>query len=428
MVQGQQDLSSFEQGADDDVRVSAGSGRRVLHVDEVAAIIDELLLDERLIECYVRGEITNCRHHASGHCYFSLSGERDGETAQVPCVCWRGDAARLRNELQDGQTVIAFGSISHYAAGGRYQFYVRDVERAGIGEKFLQVERWRRELLTEGCFSGAAKVLLPRYPVRVGVVTSPTGAVLHDILNVLGRRFPVEIVLSPTAVQGDGAEHEIAAALKRIDGHADVVIVARGGGSFEDLYCFNHPVVVRAVHACTTPVVSAIGHEVDVTLCDLAADLRAPTPSAAAELVAPDRAVLQEELRQARRRLIDLLLVRWERADDELQSLRDRIRPARLVFRIDRRREELSELSDRLVRSNGRALERRKAELAGLAAVLRARSPFEPLARGYALVEFQDRPVRSADELAPGDRVEAHFGRGRASLRVEEVRDDEEDL
>ena len=428
MVQGQQDLFSFEQESTLASREPAVSGRRVLDVGEMAGIIDELLLDERLIECFVRGEITNCRHHASGHCYFSLSGERDGETAQVPCVCWRRDAARLRDELQDGRTVIAFGSISHYAAGGRYQFYVRDAERAGIGEKFLQVERWRRELAAEGCFVEATKRPLPRYPARVGVVTSPTGAVLHDILNVLGRRYPLEIVLSPTSVQGDGSEHEIAAAIGRVDGRADVIIVARGGGSFEDLFCFNHPIVVRAVHSCTTPVVSAIGHEVDVTLCDLAADLRAPTPSAAAELVAPDRSLLQEELRQARRRLADLLLARWERADDDLQALRDRLRPARLGFKIDRRREELSELSDRLARARGRAFERRRADLAGLTAVLRARSPFEPLVRGYALVEFQGRPVRSADDLAPGDRVQARFGKGKAALRVEEVRDDQEDI
>ena len=215
MVRGQQDLSSFGQEP-------IGSGRRVLDVGEVAAIIDELLLDERLIECRVRGEITNCKHHTSGHCYFSLSGERDGEPAQVPCVCWRRDAARLKDELRDGRTVIAFGSIANYAAGGRYQFYVCDVERAGIGEKFLQVERWRRELAKEGCFSEEKKRPLPRFPTRVGVVTSPTGAVLHDILNVLGRRFPVEVLLSPTPVQGDGAEVEIAAAIGRVDGRADV--------------------------------------------------------------------------------------------------------------------------------------------------------------------------------------------------------------
>jgi exodeoxyribonuclease VII large subunit len=400
--------------------------RRVLGVGELAAIIDDLLLDERLIECFVRGEVTNYHRHVSGHRYFSLSEERGGVSAVIPCVIWRRDADRLGRELEDGQSVIAFGSIGHYAAGGRYQFYVREAEPDGIGEKYLQVERWRCELGAEGCFQETLKQGLPRFPARVGVVTSPAGAVLHDIVNVLGRRYPVEIVLSPTSVQGDGAEREIAAAIRRIDGLVDVIIVARGGGAFEDLNAFNHPAVVRAVFACTTPVVSAVGHEVDVTLCDLAADLRAPTPSAAAELVAPDRAVLLEELRQMRRYLVDALDDRWRRADDEVGELRDRLRPARLASRIDRRREELAELDSRLVRARNRAVERRKSDLSGLAAVLRARSPFAPLARGYALVDRDGHPVRGASSLAPGDRVTARFGHGHARLRVEEVFDDED--
>lgn len=401
-------------------------GRHVIGVGELAAIIDDLLLDERLVECFVRGEVTNYHRHSSGHRYFSLSEQRGGEDAVVPCVIWRRDAERQRLDLEDGQSVIAFGSIGHYAAGGRYQFYVREIEQAGIGEKYLQVERWRCELGAEGCFQEYRKRALPRYPLRVGVVTSPTGAVLHDIMNVLRRRFPVELVLSPTSVQGDGAELEIATAIRRVDGLVDVIVVARGGGSTEDLYPFNHPAVVRAVAACMTPVVSAVGHEVDVTLCDLAADLRAPTPSAAAELVAPDRAVLLEELRQTRRRLVDVLYGRWERADDEVRDLRDRLRPARLAFRIDRRREELAELDSRLERGRDRALERRRAELVGLGAVLRARSPFEPLARGYALVERDGRQVRASAALVPGDRVTARFGRGRARMIVEEVCDDED--
>lgn len=405
---------------------SSPPGPHILGVGELAVIIDDLLLDERLVECFVRGEVTNYHRHSSGHRYFSLSEDHGGETATVPCVIWRRDAERQRLELEDGQSVIAFGSIGHYAAGGRYQFYVREVEQAGIGERYLLVERWRRELGAEGCFAEYRKRALPRYPVRVGVVTSPTGAVLHDIMNVLRRRFPVELVLSPTAVQGDGAELEIAAAIRRIDGLVDVIVVARGGGSAEDLHPFNHPAVVRAVAACSTPVVSAVGHEVDVTLCDLAADLRAPTPSAAAELVAPDRAVLLEELRLARRRLVDVLHGRWERADDEVRDLRDRLRPARLAFRIDRRREELAELDSRLERGRTRVLERRRAELTGLGAVLRARSPFEPLARGYALVERDGHQVRAAATLVPGDRVTARFGRGRARLIVEEVCDDED--
>ncbi len=428
MDRAQRNLFSTEWNADPEPEepAPAPSGRHILGVGELAAIIDDLLLDERLIECFVRGEVTNYHRHASGHRYFSLSEERESESAVIPCVIWRRDADRLGHELEDGQSVIAFGSIGNYAAGGRYQFYVREAEKAGIGEKYLQVERWRCELGTEGCFQEFRKRGLPRYPARVGVVTSPTGAVLHDIMNVLRRRFPVELVLSPTAVQGDGAELEIAAAIRQIDGMVDVIIVARGGGAFEDLYAFNHPDVVRAVFACTTPVVSAVGHEVDVTLCDLAADLRAPTPSAAAELVVPDRAVLLEDLRQARRRLVDVLYGRWEQADDEVRELRDRLRPARLAFRIDRRREELAEFDSRLGRGRDRALERRRSELAGLGAVIRARSPFAPLERGYALVERDGRPLRTAGELAPRDLVTVRFGRGRARMKVEEVCDDED--
>ena len=428
MDRAQRSLFSEEWGSDPepDEPGPAAPRRHVLEVGELAAIIDDLLLDERLIECFVRGEVTNFRRHASGHCYFSLSEERDGESAVIPCVIWRRDAQRLRHGIEDGQTVIAFGSVAHYAAGGRYQFYVREAEQAGIGERYIQVERWRCDLGAEGCFQEFRKQDLPRYPARIGVVTSPTGAVLHDIVNVLTRRFPVELVISPTAVQGDGAELEIAAAIRRIDGRVDVIIVARGGGAFEDLYAFNHPDVVRAIATCATPIVSAVGHEVDVTLCDLAADLRAPTPSAAAELVAPDRAVLLEELRQARRHLADLLHDRWERANNEVLELRDRLRPGRLAFRIDRRREELAELDGRLARGRDRALERRRSELSGLAAVARARSPFAPLARGYALVERNGSLVRAAGVLEQGALVTARFGRGRARLRVEEVCDDED--
>jgi exodeoxyribonuclease VII large subunit len=428
MDRAQQDLFSARWGSAPEPEPSAPhvQRRRILGVGEIAGIIDELLLDERLIECFVRGEISNFKRHASGHRYFSLSETKDGETAMIPCVMWRRDAARLPPECEDGQTVIAFGSVAHYAAGGRYQLYVREIELAGIGERFLQIERWRRELADEGCFTELGKRALPSYPTRVGIVTSATGAVLHDIINVLTRRFPLELVLSPTSVQGDGAEQEIAAAIRRIDGCVDVIIVARGGGSFEDLFPFNHPVVVRAVHVCTSPVVSAVGHEVDVTLCDLAADLRAPTPSAAAELIAPDRTLLLEDLRQTRRRLVDMLFVRWERADDELRDLRDRLRPARLSFRIDRRREELAELDGRLQRQRDRTLDRRRTDLATLASLLDARSPFEALKRGYALIERDGRAVRSVGALTAGDRVTARFGRGRATMVVEEVYDDED--
>jgi len=226
--------------------------------------------------------------------------------------------------------VIAFGSVGHYSPMGRYQFYVRDVRPAGRGEKYLLVEQWKALLSEEGCFEASRKRPLPPFPSRVGVVTSETGAVLQDIRNVISRRYPLELVVSPTAVQGDLAHIEIARAIRRLFGLAEVIILARGGGSFEDLFPFNHPDVVRAVVSSPVPVVSAIGHEVDVTLADFAADVRAPTPSAAAELVVPDRMKILEELGETRRVLAGRLLAKLDRAETDLSDLRERLSPRRM--------------------------------------------------------------------------------------------------
>ena len=261
-----------------------------LTVGEVSVIIERLLDDRLLQDIRVQGEVTNYKHHTRGHRYFSLSEKGGGSTAAViKCVMWRSDAERLSFEPEDGMEVVVTGSVRVYPPHGSYQVQVKAMTRGGAGEKYLLVEKWRKELAAEGCFATERKRLLPPFPVRVGVVTSETGAVIHDIRTVIARRYPVEIVISPTAVQGEDAHKEIAQAIERVAGHVDVVIVARGGGSFEDLFPFNHPDVVRAIAACPVPVVSAIGHEVDVTLADLAADMRAPTPSAAAELVVPDK-------------------------------------------------------------------------------------------------------------------------------------------
>ncbi|HNJ80010.1 MAG TPA: exodeoxyribonuclease VII large subunit, partial [Methanoregulaceae archaeon] len=271
-------------------------GIAVFSISEISSVISSILDDTRIQDIWIRGEVTNFRPHVSGHRYFSLSERGQNCGAVINCVMWRSDAKRIGGEFRDGMDVIAFGSITHYAPQGKYQFIARELRHAGVGEKHLLVERWKAELAAEGLFSEERKRPLPRFPMRVGVVTSETGAVLQDIRNIIARRFPLEIIVSPTAVQGESAHLEIAAALRRIDGRADVIIVGRGGGSFEDLFPFNHPDVVRALSRCSVPVVSAIGHEVDITLADFAADVRAPTPSAAAELVVQDREVLREGL------------------------------------------------------------------------------------------------------------------------------------
>jgi exodeoxyribonuclease VII large subunit len=404
---------------------AAGGKTTPLRVSEVSAIIETLLDDERLQEIWVRGEITNYTHHSRGHRYFSLSEKGGGGTAAViKCVMWRSAAEGLPFTPEDGMEVIVSGSVRHYAPHGVYQLQIGEMLRAGLGEKYLLVEKWKQELAQEGCFAGERKRPLPPYPEKVGVVTSETGAVIHDIRNVIARRYPLEIVLSPTAVQGEGVQGDIARAIRRVAGRVDVVIVARGGGSFEDLFPFNHPDVVRAIAACPVPVVTAIGHEVDVTLADLAADIRAPTPSAAAELVVPDRQALQEGLVNLRSRMGTALDTRLRRAREMTGDLRDRLRPQRLIRTIGEKRQGIADLADRLERVFSTRIERQRFVLAGLQGTLDAGSPLRILAQGYCVAEREGRIVRTIAAIAKDDRLSLRFCDGKSDVIVERVEHD----
>jgi exodeoxyribonuclease VII large subunit len=260
----------------------------------------------------------------------------------------------------------------------------------------------------------------------VGVVTARTGAVLQDILNVIGRRFPVEIMLSSTAVQGDLAHLEIARAIRILDGRVDVIIVARGGGSFDDLFPFNHPDVVRAIACCRTPVVSAVGHEVDHVLCDLAADRRAPTPSAAAELVVPDKSELARDISGGLDRMRNSLEKKVQAAALLLEDLMLRLQPRRIRRRINENREEIAEREESLNRAILAKIERGRSELARQKALLEGRSPLSILSRGYCIVERDGKVIRSARSLNTGDRIRLRMAGGGAKARVEEVYHDKE--
>jgi exodeoxyribonuclease VII large subunit len=396
-----------------------------LLVSELSAIIGELLDDIRLQDIRVRGEVTNYKHHGRGHRYFSLSEKGGGSTAAViKCVMWRSDADRLAFTPEEGMEVIASGSVTLYAPHGAYQLQVKKMEKAGIGEKYLLVEQWKKELAALGLFAAGRKRELPAFPARIGVVTSETGAVIHDIRNVVERRYPLEIVISPTAVQGEDAHRQIAVAIRRLAGLVDVVIVARGGGSFEDLFPFNHPDVVKAIAACPVPVVSAIGHEVDVTLADLAADVRAPTPSAAAELVVPDRTDLLLRLQEQKIRLGSALQGRVAWARDEIRGLRDRIRPQKFVRKIEERRQYTADLAERLERACGTRTERERLLLAEMKAALAGRSPRAVLARGYCVAEKDGRVVRGTAGLRQEDRLKLRFYDGNSVVTVERVNHD----
>jgi exodeoxyribonuclease VII large subunit len=393
-----------------------------LRVSELSAIIEGLLDNPLLQDIRVRGEVTNYTHHARGHRYFSLSEKGGGNTAAViKCVMWRSDADRLSFNPVEGMEIIVAGTVRAYAPHGSYQLQVKEMRKAGLGEKFLLVEQWKKQLAAEGCFSLERKRCLPTFPARIGVVTSETGAVIHDIRTVVGRRYPLEIIISPTAVQGEQAHREIAGAITRLAGMVDVVIVARGGGSFEDLFPFNHPDVVRAIVACPVPVVSAIGHEVDVTLSDLAADLRAATPSAAAELVVPDRIVLTTRLQELKSLLNASLQARVAWARDEVADMRDRLRPQRFSRKLEERKQNMADLSDRLERAFSNRLGREHLLLAEMKTALDSRNPLAVLARGYCVAEKQGEVVRSSDAITKGDHMKIRFYNGSSQVIVEQV-------
>ena len=393
-----------------------------LRVSEVSAIIEGLLDNPLLQDIWVQGEVTNYTHHTRGHRYFSLSEKGSGSTAAViKCVMWRADGDRLTFKPAEGMEVLVSGTIRLYAPHGAYQLQVKEMKKGGIGEKYLLVEQWKKELATEGCFAPEKKRLLPPFPEKVGVVTSETGAVIHDIMTVISRRYPLEIIISPTAVQGEDAPREIARAIRRLSGMADVIIIARGGGSFEDLFAFNNPEVVRAIASCTVPVVSAIGHEIDVTLSDLAADVRAPTPSAAAELVVPDRMVLKARVKELRTLMNAALQGRVVGAMEEISDLRDRLRPQRFLRKLEDKKQDIADLFDRLERAYSNRIERERLVLCEMKTALESRSPLAVLARGYCVAERNGAVVKRAETLSQGDHMKIRFFNGSSQVVVERV-------
>jgi exodeoxyribonuclease VII large subunit len=391
-------------------------------VSELSAIIEGLLDVQLLRDIRVRGEITNYTHHGRGHRYFSLSEKGGGNTAAViKCVMWRSDAENLSFDPTEGMEVIVSGTVRVYAPHGSYQLQVTRIKKAGIGEKFLLIERWKKELAAEGCFALDRKRTLPLFPSKIGIVTSKTGAVIHDIRTVVERRYPMEIIISPTAVQGEEAHREIAYAIACLAGLVDVIIVARGGGSFEDLFPFNHPDVVRAIVASPVPVVSAIGHEVDVTLSDLAADLRAATPSAAAELVVPDRKILIARLKDLKNVMSSVMQTRIGQEKEEITDIRNRLRPSRFARKLEERKQNIADLSDRLERAFTTWFDRERLLLEGMRTALEGRNPLAVLSRGYCMAEKAGKIVKSVSDLDKGDRINIRFYDGRSDMIVERV-------
>ncbi|WP_295516359.1 exodeoxyribonuclease VII large subunit [uncultured Pseudomonas sp.] len=433
--------------------------REVLSVSQLNSRA-RVLLEDVFAQVWVEGEISNLAKPASGHLYFTL---KDGQ-AQVRCALFRQHTSRVRQALRDGLAVKVRGKVSLFEGRGDYQLILDSVEPAGDGALRLAFEALKERLAAEGLFAAERKRPLPAHPQRIGIVSSPTGAVIRDIVSVFKRRAPqVELTLVPTAVQGREATAQIVRALQLADRQGfDALILARGGGSLEDLWCFNEEPVARALAACQTPVVSAVGHETDVSIADFVADVRAPTPSAAAELLAPHSADLRQRLDGLHRQLLLRMrerLVRerlrleacsrrlrhpGERLRQQAQRLDDldlRLRRAYVIAQNRRRdrlahldtrlagqhpgrqlallRQRLEQLAERLPRVMQRQLKERQQRLAGTVQTLQIVSPLATLGRGYSiLLDERGHAVRSAAEVANGQKLTARLAEGELAVRV----------
>ena len=392
----------------------------ILTVTQLNTYVKSLLDGDRnLSGVYVRAEISNfTNHYRTGHYYLTL---KDGSAA-IRAVMFRTENARLRFLPQDGMSVLVRGRVSLFPRDGQYQFYIDDMQPDGIGALHIAFEQLKQKLGAEGLFDEDRKKPLPPYPMRVGVITSETGAAVQDIRNILGRRFPLAtVVLCPVQVQGDTAAPQICDAIRRMNQAkaADVLIVGRGGGSIEDLWAFNEESVARAVASSGIPVISAVGHETDFTICDFAADLRAPTPSAAAELAVPDsmeeRGILLGYTMRTRRAVQAVLQQQRMALQQYEAKLRD---PRQMLTRQRLLLDSVSVKADNAVRRRMQAERHRFALCCGR---LDALSPLRVLQRGYTITEKQDKTVARVQDLRQGDAVTIRFADGKANCTVNDT-------
>ena len=397
---------------------------KVYQVGELTRTI-KALLEDNLAALWVEGEISEYTSHRSGHHYFTL---KDSESV-LSCVMWRGMTNSLKFVPQPGMKVTLQGRITVFEKGGRYQFETRTIQLSGEGELMAAFERMKAKLAEEGLFASEHKKEIPRYPWKIGLITSATGAAIRDLVSVAQRRNPaVELILLPAKVQGQGAAEEIAHAVKTFNryGDIDLLIVGRGGGSLEDLWCFNEEVVARAIFASKIPVISAVGHEVDFSIADLVADLRAPTPSAAAEMAVPDAGEMSGYLQDAKNRMRFTL-------ENRIQRHRERIDWAKRSRAFSRPMDMLREYSQRLDEQRRRMesaeiskIERLADRIQSFRNSLNALNPMGVLKRGYSIVRQQpdDKVISDAGDLSKGDKVTLTFHRGTASGKIERAESD----
>lgn len=378
------------------------------------------VLENSIPRIWVEGEISNFKRHTSGHFYFTLKDEK----SQVSCAMWRFKAGDLLFRPQDGMKVLVQGEVQVYERGGYYQLIIQQMQPAGVGALQIAFEQLKKKLFQEGLFAEERKRPIPLYPQMVGVVTSPTGAAIRDIVSVVCRRFPcVQVILAPVRVQGPGAAEEVAAAIGILNEFADVevIIVGRGGGSLEDLWAFNEEIVARAIFNSSVPVISAVGHEVDYSISDFVADKRAPTPSVAGEMVVRDRQELAGILAYYREKMDSCLLQFIEGRREKLQVLRNSYafrRPEDIIYQKIQRLDELSRSLDRGIQ---RQIDGKQQLLNSLGRHLNALNPENVLNRGYSLCYKNGKIVKNSRQIAPLDVVQVRLARGQFISQVQLV-------
>lgn len=394
--------------------------REALSVTQVNLYIKEIMnRDLILTDLAVKGEISNFKAHSSGHMYLSLKDK----TGVMRGVMFRSAAAKLDFKPENGMKVVAHGRVSVYERDGQYQLYIDHMEPEGVGDLYVAFEKLKKKLEAEGLFDAGHKLPLPRYPKKIGVVTAPTGAAIRDILNVLSRRFSyADVVLYPVLVQGENSAQSIVEAIQYFNtsGLADVLIVGRGGGSIEDLWSFNEEIVARAIYDSRIPIVSAVGHEIDFTISDFVADLRAPTPSAAAELVVPSQIELQEKFQNVYRRLYAQAERGVERARARVKACVGRPAFRNPVAKLEDHRLYLDQLSRLFEKSYQNLLEQKKNDMRLLVSKLDGLSPLGTMARGYSILKDEDgRVVKQTGQVKRGDHLRVMVADGEIPVCAE---------
>ena len=399
--------------------------KNVYTVRQVNSYIKNMFAQDFMLNrIYVKGEVSNLKYHTSGHIYFSLKDE----SGTIACVMFAGSRSGLSFRMEEGQQIIVLGVVDVYARDGKYQLYARKIVRDGVGLLYERFELLKKELQEMGMFAPEYKQKIPKYIRRLGVVTAPTGAAVRDIINITKRRNPfVQIILYPALVQGEGAAESIVKGIHALEAEkVDVMIVGRGGGSMEDLWAFNEEAVARAVFDCSVPVISAVGHETDTTIIDFVADLRAPTPSAAAELAVYDFMEMKKNLKLREEKLLHFMQLILERKRQKLEQYSLRMRAYHPQQRLNEQRQFAADAENRLRREMMRRLEQEIYRLGLMAERLKGLSPLEKLSQGYAYVENSSGAnVRTVSNVKQGEQITVYVTDGRIRAEVTGVEKEE---